>query len=76
VKAASSERLQLDIVETFPKLQNIEFELLKANSSGQKLVRILQNYKIPDLVHINSLRIGIIYIRPMSNLVSKTQNNY
>jgi len=71
VLAASSSRLRSDIIAAFPKLQNTDFELLKANGggSGRTLVRILEAAKIPDLVHINSLRVGLIYIRPFSNIV-------
>lgn len=69
--SASTEEIKLKIIEQFPLLSGLEFELLRGTSGGygKPLVRISTVDSIPNVQCLRSPTITTIYIRPTSAVV-------
>ena len=67
---AETNQLIDDIVQVFPKLAGIQFELLRAVGAGQRkpLTRISTSEPVPNVLYLKSSVVAIIYIRPRTRI--------
>jgi len=69
---ASSEELIADIKLAYPKLRDIQFELMRSHGHARQrnLHRIDDLKNVPSLPEINALRLGACFIRPFTSIVT------
>jgi hypothetical protein len=65
------------IIQSFPKLGGTEFQLMKASGGGpgKQLFTVFGNDMVPSARALTASSIGIIYIRPLSNIINQDDND-
>lgn len=76
-RGATSADFEAAIRAEYPRLANVEFEVLRAIGPGSRrpLQRISRTSSIPAPAVIKDLRVSVAYVRPVENIVP-VRNHY
>ena len=76
-KGSDGEGLASEIRKIYPKLEFIDFEIMRAVSGGhgKLLVRISPQVAVPSVMDISTIvGTSIVYVRPLTEIISVSNN--